>query len=235
MDGGTMRTAYFLNGVEVSKPTMVKIGLHRCIINPTHEHLIEAGYEIREVEIPRPEIEEIEEGTPAEEVPAEQLANYELTDAQKALGNQDVITYTDEKQLKNEVPANGIADIRTVGLTLQDSVVMNFKFDLLNGATKDGLVAVVTAAGRTWEIEASEFTYEESSGRWVINFNGLNPAQMREKVSVHLEKDGVIVSDTATYSVESYGLSSAAKGSAKLAALVEAMARYGRSAKAYNG
>ena len=68
MGGDTMRTAYFLNGVEVSKPTMVKIGLHRCIINPTHEHLIEAGYEIREVEIPRTEIEEIEENTPVEEV-----------------------------------------------------------------------------------------------------------------------------------------------------------------------
>jgi hypothetical protein len=163
------------------------------------------------------------------------LANAELTAAQKALGNQDVITYTDEKQLKNEVPANGIADIRTVGLTLQDSVVMNFKFELLNGATKDGLVAVVTAVGRTWEIEASEFTYESSSKRWIINFNGLNPAQMREKVSICLKKDGVIVSDTATYSVESYGLSTAAQGNAKLAALIEAMARYGRSAKAYNG
>lgn len=55
MGGDTMRTAYFLNGVEVSKPTMVKIGLHRCIINPTYEHLIEAGYEIREVEIPEPQ------------------------------------------------------------------------------------------------------------------------------------------------------------------------------------
>ena len=163
------------------------------------------------------------------------LANAELTAAQKALGNQDVITYTDEKQLKNEIPANGIADIKVVGLTLQDSVVMNFKFELLNGATKDGLVAVITAAGRTWEIEAEEFVYEASSKRWVINFNGLNPAQMREKVSICLKKDGVIVSDTATYSVESYGLSTAAKGDAKLAALVEAMARYGRSAKAYNG
>ncbi len=49
-----MRTAYFLNGVEVSKPTIVKIGLRRCITNPTYEHLIEAGYEIREVEIPEP-------------------------------------------------------------------------------------------------------------------------------------------------------------------------------------
>ena len=170
-----------------------------------------------------------------QEVPAEQLANYELTDAQKALGNQDVITYTDEKMLQNALVDGALADIRTVGLTLQDSVVMNFKFDLLNGATKDGLVAVVTAAGRTWEIEASEFVYESSTKRWIINFNGLNPAQMREKVSICLKKDGVIVSDTATYSVESYGLSSAAKGSAKLAALVEAMARYGRSAKAYNG
>jgi hypothetical protein len=163
------------------------------------------------------------------------LANAELTDAQKALGNQEVISYADEKQLKDELVEGAIADIKVAGLTLQDSVVMNFKFELLNGAAKDGLVAVVTAAGKTWEIEASEFTYEATSGRWVINFNGLNPAQMREKVSVHLEKDGVIVSDTATYSVESYGLSSAAKGDARLAALVEAMAKYGRSAKAYNG
>jgi hypothetical protein len=163
------------------------------------------------------------------------LANAELTDAQKALGNQDVITYTDEKMLQNALVDGALADIKVVGLTLQDSVVMNFKFELLNGAAKDGLVAVITAAGRTWEIEASEFVYESSSKRWIINFNGLNPAQMREKVSICLKKDGVIVSDTATYSVESYGLSSAAQGNAKLAALVEAMARYGRSAKAYNG
>jgi hypothetical protein len=169
------------------------------------------------------------------QIAPEALANAELTDAQKALGNQEVISYADEKQLKDELVEGAIADIKVAGLTLQDSVVMNFKFELLNGAAKDGLVAVVTAAGKTWEIEASEFTYETTSGRWVINFNGLNPAQMREKVSVHLEKDGVIVSDTATYSVESYGLSSAAKGDARLAALVEAMAKYGRSAKAYNG
>ena len=58
---------------------------------------------------------------------------------------------------------------------------------------------------------------------------------MKERILATLYKDGVIVSDTATYSVESNGLSSAAQGSAKLAALIEAMARYGRSAKAYNG
>ena len=163
------------------------------------------------------------------------LANAELTAAQKALGNQEVIQYVDKKELKADLVDGALADIKVVGLTLQDSVVVNFKFELLNGATKDGLVAVFKGAGKTWTVDAEDFVYEASSKRWIINFNGLNPAQMRETFTVHLEKDGVIVSDTATYSVESYGASSTAQGNAKLLALVEAMVRYGRSAKNYLG
>ena len=163
------------------------------------------------------------------------LANAELTAAQKALGNQEVIEYVDKKELKADLVDGALADIKVVGLTLQDSVVVNFKFELLNGATKDGLVAVFKGAGKTWTVDAEDFVYEASSKRWIINFNGLNPAQMRETFTVHLEKDGVIVSDTATYSVESYGASSTAQNNAKLLALVEAMVRYGRSAKGYLG
>ena len=81
----------------------------------------------------------------------------------------------------------------------------------------------------TWEIDSSEFYL--SGNRWVIDFKGLNPAQMREAVQVTLYKDGVVVSDTAQYSVETYG-TSVTEGT-YLADLVEAMSKYGRSAWAY--
>ena len=165
------------------------------------------------------------------------LANAELTDVQKALGNQETITYKDEKALSLNPIEGAIVDFKSVGLALQDSVIMNFKFALASGATTDGLKAVITAADKTWTIDAKDFGYEVGSSgpRYIISFKGLNPAQMREVVTVKVYNGDTVVSDTATYSVESYGLSSNINTVKNLAPLVEAMARYGRSAKAYIG
>ncbi|MBR3909521.1 MAG: hypothetical protein IKJ50_07375, partial [Clostridia bacterium] len=163
------------------------------------------------------------------------LANANLTDAQKALGNQEVITYTDEKNMNYKTVDNGIATFKAVGLALSDSVIMTFKFELAAGATLDGVTAHIEAIGKKWDIPSSEFTYEASTGRYVVSFAELNPAQMRNVVVVNLVKDGNVVSNSVTYSIESYGLSKAANQATTLKALVEAMARYGRSAKAYVG
>ena len=104
-------------------------------------------------------------------------------------------------------------------------------------ATTDGLKAVITAAGKTWTIDAKDFGYEVGSSgpRYIISFKGLNPAQMRDVVTVKVYDGDTVVSDTATYSIESYGLSSNINTVNNLAPLVEAMARYGRSAKNYLG
>lgn len=49
----TTRKAYYLNGVEVQRPrSLVYNG--NTYVPPTDELLVEAGYEIREVEIPEP-------------------------------------------------------------------------------------------------------------------------------------------------------------------------------------
>jgi hypothetical protein len=163
------------------------------------------------------------------DVAPEALANAELTDAQKAIGYQGDIEYVSEKDMNKNPIEGGIADMKSVGLTLQDSVTMNIKFELFEGQSLEGVTAVVKAAGLTWEIDSSEFYL--SGNRWVIDFKGLNPAQMREAVQVTLYKDGVVVSDTAQYSVETYGTSNISN--AYLADLVEAMSKYGRSAYAY--
>lgn len=59
-----IRIAYFKDGVEVSRPrSLVYNG--NTYVPPTDELLVEAGYEIREVEIPEPEVIEgdfVEEG-----------------------------------------------------------------------------------------------------------------------------------------------------------------------------
>lgn len=49
---GILRKAYYLNGVEVSKPNMVYSGNDKCILNPTDSMLIELGYEIKQVDTP---------------------------------------------------------------------------------------------------------------------------------------------------------------------------------------
>lgn len=47
------RTAYYKDGVEVSRP-LALVYNNNTYVPPTDELLIEAGYEIREVEIPEP-------------------------------------------------------------------------------------------------------------------------------------------------------------------------------------
>lgn len=58
------RKAYFKNGIEVKRPQSL-IYKGSTYVPPTDEILVEAGYEIREVEIPEPEVIEgdfVEEG-----------------------------------------------------------------------------------------------------------------------------------------------------------------------------
>lgn len=47
------RIAYYKDGVEVSRPKLLFLGGVN-IIPPSNDDLLEAGYEIREVEIPEP-------------------------------------------------------------------------------------------------------------------------------------------------------------------------------------
>ena len=75
--------------------------------------------------------------------------------------------------------------------------------------------------------------FNEATGRYAINFKKLNASQMNEMIKVTLYKDGAAISNTATYSVESYALSNVVANNEKLADLVDAMLKYGDSAKAF--
>ena len=161
------------------------------------------------------------------------LANDILTDEWLVYGTTESREYTSVKDYNYAVVDNALATFKAVSLTLQDTITTTFKFELAEGVAIDGITAKIEAIGRTWDVDSSAFVYDEATGRYAINFKKLNAAQMSEMIKVTLYKDGVAVSNTATYSVESYALGNVVANNEKLADLVDAMLKYGDSAKAF--
>lgn len=115
-------------------------------------------------------------------------------------------------------------------LNLYDSISMMFVFttENLEGITvkvDDGNGAIL-----------KEFSQEEVStaGKYYyVKFNELKAGQMSDTVYVTAYRDGVAVSNTVAYSIESYAYAKQNDDNANLANLVKAMMKYGNSAYAY--
>ncbi|MBQ9964577.1 MAG: hypothetical protein IJP14_05605, partial [Clostridia bacterium] len=120
------------------------------------------------------------------------------------------------------------------GLVLDDSVRVWFEFA---AADTTGLTVKITdTTGKELDvIEAAAFA-EQSAGVYRVSFDGLNAKGMRRLLNVTVyDAQGNAVSNTLTYSVESYIYTVLNGGSdnAKLQALVTALMNYGDAAIAY--
>lgn len=131
---------------------------------------------------------------------------------------------------------NGNESVSFVGayLTLRDKVTVCYTIDagdydadalelLISYTDYDGTPKTVTISGE-------DFT--EANGLYVASFSELNAVQMRTVLSAEVFANGSCVSSTLTYSIESYAQSKASGGDA-LAALVNAMMKFGDSAMTY--
>ena len=87
--------------------------------------------------------------------------------------------------------------------------------------------------GKTYVIEEKDFDYR-ADGTYV-HFRSINAAQMSEVLYVSVHRDGTQVSNTITYSIESYAYSKQNDANPRLAELVKRMMCYGDSAKAFVG
>ena len=155
------------------------------------------------------------------------LVNANLTDTQKAWATAEKRTYNNIQTTKYETVDNPTVSWKGGGLVLQDAVTMRFKFET---ADTEGLTFKVESAGKSWTI--TEFTTE--GGANYIYFNGLHAGQMSEAVYVTAYRDGVAISNTVRYSIESYAATKEADTEVLyLADVVVAMMKYGDSAKAY--
>ena len=158
----------------------------------------------------------------------ENLVNANLTDAQLAWGTSEDVTLTNALDKEYAVIENPLITWKGASLNLKDSVAMKFKFI---ADSISGLSLKVVGADKEWTINSSRFVLED--GVYSVRFGGLNAGQMNEKVYITMYKNGVPVSNTVCYSIESYAYSKQNSTIEHLSDLVKAMMRYGDSAKIY--
>jgi len=159
----------------------------------------------------------------------EELCNSRLTESQLACGTELTRELVNHKDLEHEVVENPTVQWKGAGLNLKESVAIRFR---LEAESYEDLEVRVTLAGRTFKFFSSDFDYRDDGT--YVHFTYLNAAQLSEPVYITAYRDGVQVSNTLCYSVESYAYSKQTVTTIPyLASLVERMMCYGDSAKAY--
>lgn len=156
------------------------------------------------------------------------LANGNLTASELAWGTAEEPILNNSLNIAYKTVDNPLITWKGASLNLNDSVTMKFKFitDDING-----LSLKISSEKVEWNIKASSFVLE--NGVYSVKFSGLNAGQMSEKVYLTMYKDGIAVSNTVCYSIESYAYSKQSSQIEHLADLVKAMMKYGYSAYSY--
>jgi len=157
------------------------------------------------------------------------LANANLTSEQKEWGTVTDRSLETIQDINHVVIDNPTVAWKSAGLNLSKSIGFRFKFaaESIEGLT----VKVTTDAGSEWTIKASQF--QVTDGGYYVHIGCMNAGQMSDAVYVTVYKDGVAVSNTFKYSIESYAHNKQNDSDETLGALVKAMMKYGDSAKAY--
>ena len=158
------------------------------------------------------------------------LVNANLTDAQKAWGTSETPTYETVQNLAYKTIDNPTVQWKGGGLNLVDAVTMRFKISADSG-NYESLVVKAETDDRIWTIPFEEFT--ETTGGYYVYFSGLNAGEMSETVYLTVYENGKAVSNTLSYSIESYAYSKQTSTDENLKNLLEAMMKYGNSAYNY--
>lgn len=123
---------------------------------------------------------------------------------------------------------NPTVEWKAAGLNLNNSISLRFK---LSADSIEGLTVKVQCNSQSWIIPSERF--EETSGGYYLYFDQLNATQMKDSLYLTVYKNGVAVSDTLCYSVESYAYKKQNSEIPYLSDLVNTMINYGNSAYNY--
>ena len=161
------------------------------------------------------------------------LVNAELTDEQKAFGTATVAAIGNDR-------ADGTIDSPSVavsGCTLifEGKIMMKFVFDpatyLKNGGSLSDLSVVVKDAdGKVLKTFAAA-DFEDYGTRKSVVFDGLGSTEMRKAVTFQVMVGDTAVSNSRTYSIQTYAYVNQDKG--ELGTLVQEMIKYGDSMVAW--
>jgi hypothetical protein len=140
--------------------------------------------------------------------------------------NYEGRTYNNAMALTANEGENKVT-FKSAGLSFTDTVMI--RFNVAAESTK-GLYTVVSDGENTWRVNTFKST--GTKGRYYVYIDGINLTDMSKPLTFTVyDKDGNQVSDTLTYSVESYAYAKqSASGAIKN--LVNAMMNYGDAVKA---
>ncbi len=158
------------------------------------------------------------------------LVTADLTETQKGWATDAKPNLSTVQSLTYKTIENPSVTWKAGGLLLEDAVTMRFKFatDSVDGLT----VKFYTDSNPTgWTVDDSEFV--ETTGGYYVYFDGLKARQMRETVYITVYRGDTAVSNTVSYSIESYAYAKQNDSNENLTALLEAMMKYGDSADNY--
>ena len=150
-----------------------------------------------------------------------------LTEAQLTWGTSGDPTLTSVLNIVYKTVPAPTVSWQGAGLSLQDSVVVRIKFA---AASTEGLTVKITVDGKEYEIGADRFVPTAREGVYYLYFNKLYATDMRTPLYFTAYQDGIAVSDTLCYSVESYAFTYQNNANTQLAELVKAIIRYGDAA-----
>ena len=157
---------------------------------------------------------------------ADELVTDALTDAQKAERTTTDPELSSVMNAKYAVVENAKAKWKSASLIMAHATRMRFRFETTADISSLTVKALVGGEEQTAYIA-------EEDGQYYVYVDDLSGFEMRETVYVTLYEGETAVSNTITYSIESYACNKQNDADADLAALVKAMMRYGDSAIEY--
>ncbi len=160
------------------------------------------------------------------EYDTENLVNADLTDAQKALGTQGIPEATDG------YTATGSGAGVIASVSVQSKVMLYLTFRYRSNADSNLKVVIKDAKGNI----LSEYApYQINTANCKAIYDNVGARQMRELITIELYDNDVLVSQSITWSVETYVAQTRANTSSTdaLINVVNAMLNYGDSAYAF--
>ena len=159
------------------------------------------------------------------------LANAWLNAEQQACGTQYDRTPETCFNINYETIDNVAASFIGMRLSLNEAVMLRFVAQMDDVM---GVSAEISVDGVKKIIPSIEFkAHATTPNAYVVDFAGLNASQFGKEVYIRLVKDGVAISNTASYSVESYIASMYDSKDEALVALLKSLLKYGDSVCAY--
>ena len=160
------------------------------------------------------------------------LINAEMTSLHKGFASTYALELKDLQNTAYKTVTNPTAKFNSAALTLQNAVLLQLTMtceDITNVTLK------IVADGVETIIPASDWTETTTANRYTYDFAGLKAKQMGTAVYASICRNGVAISNTLQYSIETYAARNIDKAthSTELKNLLKMMMYYAKSAKAY--